>query len=225
MPSATAAARSLTPQLLEQALHVRLHGGRADEQAVPDLRRGQPLGDQPQDLRLARGQDRCLLAVMGAQLVGHAGLDLGGQHGGPAAHGDDRVADPGQGGRLGQEPGHGQGGRLGQEPGHAQPDGLVDERARVVRGQDQHARRQRVALDRLEDPDPIERRKLLVDHRHAGLGATDLIEPLASVSRAPDELEIRSFPDRADDRLEEHRVIVGHQHRDSLGGRSHRAGV
>ena len=43
-------------ELLEDVRDVRLHGRLADEELLPDLGVGEAVGDQAQDLELARGQ-------------------------------------------------------------------------------------------------------------------------------------------------------------------------
>ena len=56
--SATAAARSDTPSFPYRVRHVRLDGRHRDDELAAIGRGGQPLGDQGEDLRLARGQAR-----------------------------------------------------------------------------------------------------------------------------------------------------------------------
>jgi hypothetical protein len=76
-------------------LQVRLDGGDADEEAFGDLRCGESVGREGENLRLAWGEHRFGGLLAAPDLRCQRGLHRGRDHGVPARHGADRLAEVG----------------------------------------------------------------------------------------------------------------------------------
>ena len=168
-----------------------------------DRRRREPFGHQPQDLLLARRQQRAVLARPLAQLREQRALQ---------ARLDARLASRDRGDgvehRLAIR-------ILGEEPGRARRHRLVDQPRVRERRQHQHPRRQPVARDRIRDPDAIDPRHPQVDHRHGRGELADAGQRRAPVADFADQLQPGPFAHRPRDALAEQRMVIRDQHRDA----------
>src|SRR3954454_10661082 len=94
------------PGLVANPSEVVLHGPRRRVDRLADLAVGEPLGDQPQDLVLARGQRRPQrpgVALRGARVaLDEVTRQRRRDHGAPAVHADHGVAQLGPPGALGK---------------------------------------------------------------------------------------------------------------------------
>ena len=156
---------------------------------------------RPRTSLLARAQGRAPGLGAQADLGGEAGLHLGREDHLAAGHGGDRVADPLAGRGLRE---------VGADPAR---DGLVDRVALEVGAEQDHARGQAVAAQRLDDVHPAQRGHLDVEHGDVGTVGADRVERLAPVAGLPHELELGARAHRADDRLAIEGMVVGHEDR------------
>ena len=164
-----------------------------------------PSAIRPRTSLLARAQGRAPGLGAQADLRGEAGLDLGREDDLAAGHGGDRVADALAGSGLRQ---------VGADPARH---GLVDGVALEMGAQQDDARGQAVAPQRVDDVHPAQRGHLDVEHRDIGAVGANRLERLAPVARLPHELEVGAPAHGADHRFAVERMVIGHEDRDACG--------
>ena len=190
-------------ELVVEVLQVRADRRRAEHELPGHLGRQQAGGRQHEDLVLARAEDRPLGGAAHPDLAGDARLHL---------RGENRLAARDRGDRVAQDVGAC---ALEQAARGAGADGLEGVRGIDVRRQQQDARRQGVARDRVEEREPVHSRHLEIDDRDVGPLLADRLETLAAVGGLADELELGAGLDRVDHRLAKERMVLDDQDADA----------
>jgi RNA polymerase sigma-70 factor (ECF subfamily) len=211
----------------EQVIDVRLHRGRAHEEALGDLGVGQARGDEAENLALARRQTvRELVLVLGAGVVAaraagagrkrrhHVMLHGGVERGLAGGHGEDGRADVLGAGILGQVAA----GSGAQRAEHAL---VVGEG-----GEGDDARAGEPIAQRLGGGDPVHARHAQVHEHDIGLMDQGERDRLLPVRSAGHELDATQQPEQRRQALAHESLVVGEENPDRrvAGNRRRHAG-
>src|SRR5581483_1100962 len=185
-------------ELVVDVLQVGPDRGLAQVEVLADLHGAQTVGGQAQDLQLAGAEYR---AVVGGSpqpdLAGEAVLHGGRDHRLAPGHREYRVHDLAGGAALGQ---------VGVRP---DGDGLVDDGAVVSCRDEQGAGRQRLALEGVQDPQPVDLRQRDVQYGDVGTQQPNGLQRFAAVPLLGEHLDLGSLAQHADQPVAVERMVVG----------------
>src|SRR3954447_6008580 len=192
-------------QLLQQPGHVGLHRGVADEELAPDLGVRVALGDQPEDVHLARSQVRHRprrLLVRAGELRDHPPGHRRRQQRVTAGHradGGDQLLR-----RVVPE----------DEAARARPPRPVDVLVEIGRRQDQDAALRVGGQDPARGLEPVQLRHPDVHQDHVGVLARGLGDRLEPVARLGHDLDVLLVAQQQPEAGPHHRLVVHDKHPD-----------
>src|SRR3954452_1507207 len=205
------------PGLVANPTEVVLHGARRRVDRLADLAVGEPLGDQPQDLVLTRGQrrpQRAGVALRGARVaLDEVTRQRRRDHGAAAVHADHGVTQLGAAGALGE---------VARGPG---ADGRHQALGVLAGGDDQHAAVGHVLAQGLEHEHAAHVRQVQVEQHHVGLQLARQRNALAARRGLADDVDRRVARERGRHPLADEREVVDEQDADVHAGTSSGAGV
>src|SRR3954453_18358598 len=193
-------------RLLADARQVVLHRARRDVQLLADLVVRQPVGDEAQDLELARRQQRAHRGALAAGAAGELAQQVAGELGR-----DDRAAAVGRDDRLAQL----LAGRALREVPRGAGGDRVEQALRALVGRhDQRPDLRELGAQALEDDLAAQAGHAQVEHHDVGLDRAGQVHRGDAVVGLADDLDARVALERADDALAHERVGLGDQHAD-----------